>query len=423
MRTSGVVKHVVYDPGKITYRMYDAPAGGVDLLRLSFEPKAVAADGKPLARNQNLDGNGYSLRALPNGDTILTIRHDGLTEIVVSGDDPQKVTDDKELSFDKSWRAAGQKEDWGGTARVATQAGTAVSFRFTGNQVRLIAPVSATGGLADVYIDEAKQLVPVDYYSPVALRRQVLYYRNGLANGPHTLRLVARGARNLISQGDEVWVDGIQHSDATGDNGFGEGSGPRDTQRLLFGYTERRDYTDTAGHTWKPGAEYVARTGNNTDVVAKTWWTYRQAVFVTGTKDEELYRYGAHWKDFVVNVTVGPGTYYARLKFAETQLAGPRQRAMTVQVNGRNVVEGFDVFATAGGGNRAVDLVFNGLKPRNGMITVRLTGDILEGRQAEAMLQALEVGPGDGGAGATPKTVFSATSVAEEQPAPAEVEE
>jgi hypothetical protein len=57
-----------------------------------------------------------------------------------------------------------------------------------------------------------------------------------------------------------------------------------------------------------------------------------------------------------------------------------------------------------------VDLVFNGLEPKNGVIEIRLTGDDIQGQQAEAMLQALEVGPGDGGSGAAPKTAFAAAS-------------
>jgi hypothetical protein len=64
-------------------------------------------------------------------------------------------------------------------------------------------------------------------------------------------------------------------------------------------------------------------------------------------------------------------------------------------------VEGFDVFATAGGAQRAVDLVFDGIQPRNGIIDIRFLG--MGGR--EAMVQAIEVAPGPGGEGATPKTV------------------
>lgn len=406
MRTAGVVRHVVYDKGAISYSMYDAPPGSVDVLRLAFEPVSVTADGKALAKAANLDAAGYTVRPLGNGDAIVSIRHDGATAIVVKGEDPQSVTDDKEITFDKGWTAAAHKDDGGGSSRVTSQAGASVTFRFSGNQVRLIAPAVPTGGLADVYIDDFKQLVPIDFHCPQAMRRQVLYYRNGLVNGPHTIRIVARGARNPLSKGDEVYVDAFQHSSATGETGFGEGGGPTDTQRMIFGYTERQDYIDSAGNAWKPGAEFVARTGAGTDVVAKTWWTYRQSVFVAGTKDEELYRYGVHWKDFAVNVTVGPGKYYARLMFAENQFDGPRQRAMTIEINGKKMLEGFDVFATAGAARRAVDLVFNGIEPKDGVIEIRLAGDDIQCGQAEAMLQALEVGPGDGGSGAVPLSVY-----------------
>ena len=113
----------------------------------------------------------------------------------------------------------------------------------------------------------------------------------------------------MLSKGDEVLIEGVQFSNAAADISFGEGGGPKGAQRLVFGYTGRSDYIDSQGNSWRPGMEFVARTGRGTDVVAKTWWTMRQAVFVEETPDQELYRYGVHWPDFTVNLTVGPGTY------------------------------------------------------------------------------------------------------------------
>jgi hypothetical protein len=246
-----------------------------------------------------------------------------------------------------------------------------------------------------------KQLVPVDFHSPIAIERQVVYYRNGLDNGSHTLRFAPRGAGNPLSFGSAVTVTAVQSSDATGDAGFGAGGGPTGPQRMIFGYTERADYVDSAGNSWRPATEFTAVTGALTDVVAKTWWTMRQSVFITNTPDPELYRYGAHWKDFTVNITAGPGTYHARLKFAETQCDGPGQRGISIYINGRNVVAGLDVYATAGGGSRAVDLVFEGIQPRNGVIDIHFVGS---GSQ-DAMVQAIEIAPGPGGEGATPKTI------------------
>jgi hypothetical protein len=54
-----------------------------------------------------------------------------------------------------------------------------------------------------VYLDDLMQLVPIDCYSPALLHRQILYYKNGLPHGPHTLKIVARKTHNPLSKGSE----------------------------------------------------------------------------------------------------------------------------------------------------------------------------------------------------------------------------
>jgi hypothetical protein len=254
--------------------------------------------------------------------------------------------------------------------------------------------------------------VGIDNFSPIALHQQVLYYRNGLSNDFHTLKVVVRGESNPIAEGQEVYVDGLQYSEASGDSGFGVGGGPKDAQRFIFGYTARTDYVDSQGQAWRPGTEFIARAGDKTgrdpasDAFANTWWTMRQAVFVRNVSDPELYRYGIHWPDFTVNVTVGPGRYHVRLKFAETQFDGPNQRGITIYLNGAKVADNLDVWKTAGGANKGVDLVYNNIDPQNGVIAIRFEGStLLHGCKAEAMVQAIEVAPDDGGKGATPQSV------------------
>ena len=174
---------------------------------------------------------------------------------------------------------------------------------------------------------------------------------------------------------------------------------------MLFGYTGRQDYVDSQGNLWRPGTEFIVRTGDRTDSVAKAWWTMRQAVFVKGTPDPELYRYGVHAGDFTVNATVGPGTYHVRLKFAETQYEGANQRGITIYINGQKVQDGLDVWATAGGANQPADLVYNEIRPQHGTIAIRFVGSKVDGCQRDAMIQALEMGPGDGGQGSTAKSI------------------
>ena len=66
-----------------------------------------------------------------------------------------------------------------------------------------------------------------------------------------------------------------------------------------------------------------------------------------------------------------------------------------------------DIAATAGGKNKAVDLVSNMVKPKNGVISVRFSGSWVKDSKGktvrnEAIAQAIEVGPGSGGEGAVP---------------------
>lgn len=54
-------------------------------------------------------------------------------------------------------------------------------------------------------------------------------YRNGLAAGPHTLKVVARKAQNPYARGTRVYLDGLQFSTATGAHHFPSGQGPTET--------------------------------------------------------------------------------------------------------------------------------------------------------------------------------------------------
>jgi hypothetical protein len=404
VHAASTAKDIRYEKGRVSYETYHSKNDSPDVLRLAFVPSSITADGKPLTLRQDLTENGYTVKTLPSGDAIVAIRHDGAPKIVITGDDPQTSVPASQLEFSGEWNTTAATGDIP-SARNTTKRTASMSFAFTGNQVRLVGRVQETGGLADAYVDDMKQLVPVDFYGGKRLSGRILYYRNGLVNGPHTLRIVARGARNPLSKGDDVTIEGVQFSNAAADASFGEGGGPKGVQRLVFGYTGRSDYVDSQGNSWKPGMEFVARTGRGTDVVAKTWWTMRQAIFVQQTPDQELYRYGVHWTDFTVNLTVGPGSYYAHLKFAETQYSEPGQRAISIEINGERVVDGFDVLKTAGAPQSAVDLVFDKIEPANGIIAIRLKGDKINQQQVEAMIQAIEIGPGDGGKGATPKTI------------------
>lgn len=404
VRSTAVVNYVVYGKGRIEYSTFDAPTGTIDVLRLAFVPKSVMADGRPLKLRRDLTSSGYTVKRLPNGDAIVSIRHDGARRIVVVGDDPQQVIEGDALVLQGDWRK-GSRGTW-----VAELAGASVTVKFEGHQVRLIGRVDEFGGLADVYLDGVKQLVHIDCWNPTARDGQVLYYKNGLERGPHTLTIVVRGAKNPHSKGTRVYIYAIQYSNAEGKYNFPSGTGPRETQRMFFGYIGREDYRDSQGNLWRPGTEFVIRLGALKDSVVESWWTTPAPDEIKGTPDPELYRYGVHGKEFWVNVTVAPvGKYYVRLKFCATRGIDTRKNCFSIYINDQLVVKNLDVAATAGGPNRAVDLVFNDITPHHGIIQIRFSGALVrEGEaltQGEAFVQAIEVGPGYGGEGSLPVSV------------------
>jgi len=409
VRSTAVVNSVVYGDGRIECSTFDAPAQTVEVLRLAFVPKQITADGHELKRRRDLQANGYTVKRLSNGDAVVAIRHDGAKQLVVAGDDPQRVLPAERLKFTGAWQPEETSLDSG---RFVETTGASVAAQFTGNQVRLIGSVGPARGLADVCLDGEKQLVPVDCWNPSPRHGQVLYYRNGLASGAHTLKLVARGAGNPLARGKRIGVQAVQYSAASGVANFPSGTGPHEPQRMIFGYTGRTDYRDSSGQLWRPATELVTRAAPNVDTVAAFWWTNAVPGEITGTSDPELYRYGVHGTNFWVNVTVGSGRYHVRLKFAATRGLDTRTNLFDIRINGRRVVESLDAAATAGGLNRAVDLVFNDITPTNGVIEIRFTAARMsDGDKAvrgEAFVQALEIGPGHGGSGARPVSVPAA---------------
>ena len=415
MRTTTVVNEIQYHPGRIAYSTFDAPVGTIEVLRLAFRPDCVRiADGPRLPlrtclkERVDLKENGYTIKPLPNGDFLVTVRHDGQRRVQVRGTtDPQSVAfaapegrKYASLDFQGHWSSAPRM------TRVAEEAGASMTHKFKGNQIRVIGDVAPDGGLADVYLDGVKQLVGIDCWNPTVRHGQVLYYCSGMPDAGHVIKLVVQGSKNPRSTGAKVLLGFVTWSAAQGTSRLGEGGGPTDTQRMIFGYPGREDYKDSAGNLWRPATEFVVRSGHGTDSVAASWWTRPCREPIAGAKDPELYRYGVHAKEFWANVTVGPGAYHVRLKMAATRGLDSGRNCVSVSINGHPVVTKMDVAATAGGPNRAADLVFNHIEPQNGVIEIRFIGGDPEKKVAgEAFVQAIEVGPGDDGSGTAPKSV------------------
>jgi hypothetical protein len=402
MRSAAVVTNVRYSKGKIAYDTFDAAAPSEDVLRLAFAPKSILADGNSLSKKETLSENGYTIKPLPNGDCIVTIRHDGCKSVVVEGDDPQEIAghNDHRLHYEGNWAVEQSPGASDGKLHVAESAGAGVSLDFAGNQVRLIGRADPSGGRADVYLDGVKQLCGIDFWCPVARDQQILCCKNGLAQGKHTLKIAALGAKNPYAKGTRVYVDSLQWSAACGEIGLGEAGGPADAQRVIFGYTKRQDYVDVHGDAWRPAAEYVMRLRPWADLEPIAVWTEPKVNEVSNAQDAELYRYGVHGKDFTAYFTVDPKlSYHARIKLCQADApSAPGKLATSIDIQGKTATADVDIAATAGGLGKAVDLVFNDIPPKNGVVALRFWNRF----GGEAMVQAIEIGPGQSPPGAKP---------------------
>jgi hypothetical protein len=400
VRSTAVVRDVTYGKGRIAYSIRHAPAPCEDVLRLAFVPTSVIADGKPLEAREALSANGYRVWPLAEGDCLLTIRHDDLRRVVVEGDDPQQEVEDNSLAYEGAWSAEPSAHASGGGLHTASQAGAAMSFVFEGNQVRLIGSAAPDGGRAEVYLDEGKQLAGIDFWCPQVRHQQVLYYRNGLGQGKHSLRIVVSGAKNPLSRGTRAFVDAVQWSDARGHASLGEGAGPDGAQRVIFGYVGRKDYVDSQGHAWRPATEFIMRKGRQADLVPLCFWTEPQIDQIEGTADPELYRYGVHGRDFTAYFTVNPQRiYHVRIKLCQAdRSATPGEFATSIDLQGKPVAGDLDIAARAGGPGKALDLVFNNVRAEHGVIAI-----LFFSRSGEAMVQAVELGPAQAGAEPRPE--------------------
>jgi hypothetical protein len=390
MRSTSVIQEVSYGKGKIEYHGFDAPPGTEDVLRLSFRPTSIQADHRRLKESSNLDKNGYTVEPLANGDCMVTIRRDGHKHVVVEGNDPQQLADSHSFVFTGQWSPES------GLRQTSSHAGDTAILKFAGNQVRVLGDVGPEGGWADAFVDGIQEPTVVECWNPSVRHEQPIFFKKGLAHGAHEVKLVVRGEKNPLADGQKIWIEGAQFSAAEGDAGYGEGGGPGNAQRLIFGYTGSDDFIDSAGNPWRPGTEFVVRTGFGVDTVARTWWTSRRSMYIGGTKDEEIYRYGVHAADFCVNLTTAPGDYLVRLHWADTPETAWVEREgdwktvtrpTTVAINGQTVVENLSVRDQAGT-FKAYTREFS-TQAQNGTIAVRFTST----PGHEAMVQAIEIIP------------------------------
>ncbi|MGH9402126.1 MAG: malectin domain-containing carbohydrate-binding protein [Terriglobia bacterium] len=136
-----------------------------------------------------------------------------------------------------------------------------------------------------------------------------------------------------------------------------ESNGARQAVRILAGYTKAQ-YADRAGQMWQGDRDYEGGAAAS-----------QPQEFFARTLDPTLVR-TFRSGDFSYNIPLRPGTYELRLYFAETVYGpdtlsggGEGSRIFTVTVNGKPLLNNFDVLSDAGGDAIADVRVFKDITP------------------------------------------------------------
>jgi alpha-N-arabinofuranosidase len=135
-----------------------------------------------------------------------------------------------------------------------------------------------------------------------------------------------------------------------------------DTWRIKCG---GNNWNDHLGQTW------VQDIGFNGGDTATTGNTIKVA------EDAELYSSERWGQDFSYNFPVPPGKYRVSLKFAETYVKKPGERVFDVLINGKKVLDHFDILKETKTDFTGIDKTFKDIRPdANGSIEIHFVSSV-----------------------------------------------
>ena len=80
--SEGVLTNVAYGDKKVAYTA--TASSGIEFLRLAFNPLKITVNGKEISKRSDLNGEGYMLKDIGNGDYSLNIRRMQAGNIIIA---------------------------------------------------------------------------------------------------------------------------------------------------------------------------------------------------------------------------------------------------------------------------------------------------------------------------------------------------
>ena len=211
---------------------------------------------------------------------------------------------------------------------------------------------TTTRAVAGFYFDNTF-IGAVDYYSPVANNKKIDSINFTVAtSGLHSVKVI-NASKNYDANGETLGLSVIRIDPQaiTVPNPFVP-------FRINAGATA--NYTDSQGRLWAPNL-FDDYAGRSYDLIAQMG-----AFTVTGTNDQTLFkteysRDTAGSFKFTLPIYQPGAGYELKLYFAENYHNAAGLRVGSVSLNGNTLLSNFDIFAQAGGKNKALIKTFSNL--------------------------------------------------------------
>lgn len=362
LSSQSTVQKISYEPRLIQYSTFSAPRNNIDILKLSFLPISITANGSGLELRTNLSGNGYTVQDLKNGDYVVRLRHDGSRNIRIEGPALSTVTNLEYELTEKKF------------------------IPFYGNQIYLEGKVGPDGGQAQVKIDGQELAVKIDFWNQEE-KTGLVFRATGLSNNPHMLEINPITSENPRTQGNKMYLKKVWWVDRA-TPAAELINPPMKAQRVMMGYVGRKNKVDRSGNEWTTGLELTYDFGIKpevgTDLMLPSFWT--KALSCKG--DECLFAYGVHAPQFNYGFTVLPGQYHLKLHFhcgRKDILKSP----MKITINKNPEFEAFDLNSSCQKNNQVITLEKTSIEPSHGAVQVQFSGT----NSSEAYVSALELIP------------------------------
>ena len=136
--------------------------------------------------------------------------------------------DDASISYEGTWRASTNRPngDFYDDVHYTENNGDSASIQFTGTGINILSETSSAGGDIDVYVDGIFDRTVSAAVSGDPHPMQVLYFKNDMAPGRHTVKLVKKNGKLMVLDGyvpinaviapvHDIEVKGIQFSYST----------------------------------------------------------------------------------------------------------------------------------------------------------------------------------------------------------------